>query len=282
MAMKPTPTKLVLLMSAAGLGLSWSGVSLAARDANAPPNFELTFGIPPRNEQTCIRQGQGALAPCQVWGGDLLQTAAASATSIPLALAAEYSKRSVDANRLSWAFDAYGTRAALRPQATRAGHDSRPKKAHPIAPQPGRTGVAPTLGRPNNAAPRPELSVAAQTTDGSDPERVADAIAMILLEDPQEGSTRAAPTISALTGQSTPKPQDIQATGVTVDFDLDIQVDVGKPGDGPVQALTAEAANAPISRSSDLLTAGSRETFAPAAVKDLGVALTDPLARRQS
>lgn len=81
--MKPTPTKVVLLMSAAGLGMSWSGLALASRDNGAAPSMALTFGVSPRGEPGCESQHTSAWASCLAADGELLQTIVANA-SLPL------------------------------------------------------------------------------------------------------------------------------------------------------------------------------------------------------
>ena len=64
MARKPAPTKLVMLLSAAGLSLSWSGAALASREDNAAPNFALTFDGLPGEEQGCNSQATDGSVPC--------------------------------------------------------------------------------------------------------------------------------------------------------------------------------------------------------------------------
>lgn len=82
---KPTPTKIVLLMSAAGLGLSWSGLALASRDDSASPTP--SFGTAPRQEQDCSATDAGQWMVCPAAHGDLLRTLVATSTSLPLPLA---------------------------------------------------------------------------------------------------------------------------------------------------------------------------------------------------
>lgn len=82
---KPTPTQLVLLMSAAGLSLSWSGVALAARDDSAAssPNF----GVAPRQEQDCAAADASHWMVCPVAQGELVRTLVATSASLPIPLA---------------------------------------------------------------------------------------------------------------------------------------------------------------------------------------------------
>lgn len=81
---KPTPTKLVLLMSAAGLSLSWSGVALASRDDSALSNL----GAAPPQEQDCSASDAGRWMSCPAANGELLHTLLATSASLPLPLAA--------------------------------------------------------------------------------------------------------------------------------------------------------------------------------------------------
>lgn len=82
---KPTPTQLVLLMSAAGLSLSWSGAALAARDDSAAssPNF----GVAPRQEQDCAAADASHWMVCPVAQGELVRTLVATSASLPIPLA---------------------------------------------------------------------------------------------------------------------------------------------------------------------------------------------------
>ena len=84
--MKPTPSRLVLLMSAAGVSLSFSGVALAALDSNAPANVALTFGTTPKEEQDCNLDSQEAWASCAPLSGDLLNVIVAESDALPLPL----------------------------------------------------------------------------------------------------------------------------------------------------------------------------------------------------
>lgn len=85
--MKPAPSKLVLLMSAAGVSLSCSGVALAAMDSNTPANVALTFGVVPRGEKDCNVDRQDAWASCTALSGDLLNVIVAESDALPLPLA---------------------------------------------------------------------------------------------------------------------------------------------------------------------------------------------------
>lgn len=79
---KPTPTKLVLLMSAAGLSLSWSGVALASRDDSTAAS--LSFGALPRQEQDCSAADAGHWMSCPAAQGELLGTLVATSASLPI------------------------------------------------------------------------------------------------------------------------------------------------------------------------------------------------------
>lgn len=84
---KPTPTKLVLLMSAAGLGLSWSGAALASREGDAPPGLTLPTSPALRDEKSCNLGTSDGWVSCSLPEGDLQQTIVVAAASVPLPLA---------------------------------------------------------------------------------------------------------------------------------------------------------------------------------------------------
>lgn len=159
MAMKPTPTKVVLLMSAAGLGLSWSGAALASQDNNAP-SFAWTFGIPPRSEQGCEMRAPDGLASCASPGGEILRTIVAEASALPLPLAPTHPSH--DAKASFRAFDAYAARSTRWPDEARAGNGEP---------------------EPNNEAPRPDVPVVTRVIDGSSRDHETDPVAMVLLDD---------------------------------------------------------------------------------------------------
>lgn len=83
---KPTPTKLVLLMSAAGLGLSWSGLALASRDDAAASSP--SFGAAPRQEQDCAAADAERWMSCPAAQGELVRTLVAASERLPVTLAA--------------------------------------------------------------------------------------------------------------------------------------------------------------------------------------------------
>lgn len=86
--MKPTPTKVALLVSTAGLGLSWSGAVLASSDSAGVPKLPATFDATPRDERSCDPGNLDGAAGCLPVGGELLQTLIANAAALPLPLAA--------------------------------------------------------------------------------------------------------------------------------------------------------------------------------------------------
>lgn len=81
---KPTPTKLVLLMSAAGLSLSWSGVALASRDDSQAVGTSL--GGAPAQTQDCNAGGPDQWMSCPAGDGELVRTLVAQSASVPLPL----------------------------------------------------------------------------------------------------------------------------------------------------------------------------------------------------
>lgn len=158
--MKPTPSKMVLLMSAAGLGLSWSGVALASRDGNAPASFALTFGIAPRSEPNCEAPAPDGWASCHPAQAELVRTIVADAAALPLPMAA--------------IVPASDTKVSLQ-------------ALHGYAQRPAEVRAADDEPKPNDKAPLPETpAVTARVIDGSSRDHEADAIAMVLLEDPRE------------------------------------------------------------------------------------------------
>jgi hypothetical protein len=163
MALKPTPTKVVLLMSAAGLGLSWSGAALASRDDNAPASFAWTFGTPPRAEQGCDPRTLNGFASCPLPGGEMLRTIVADAAALPLPSAPAYSSN--DAKASFRAFDAYAARHIRWPDEARTG-DGEPE--------------------PSNETPRPDMPAAPRVNDGSGRDHETDVVAMVFLDDPQD------------------------------------------------------------------------------------------------
>lgn len=158
--MKPTPSKIVLLMSAAGLGLSWSGAALAARDHHVPASVALTFGAAPGVEQGCDAQSADAWVLCPATQGELVRTITAQAAALPLPLTAD---QVVEA-RLSTPSIAVA-RPALRP---------------------GEAAAAGDEPAPDDRAPLPESRVVARAADDPSRDPEAGAIATVLLDDPQD------------------------------------------------------------------------------------------------
>ena len=79
---KPTPTKLVLLMSAAGLGLSWSGTALASRESDALPALSLPTNPALRDEKGCQFGTADGWVSCSIPEAELQRTLVATATSL--------------------------------------------------------------------------------------------------------------------------------------------------------------------------------------------------------
>lgn len=83
---KPTPTKLVLLMSAAGLTLSWSGLAIASRDDSAASG--LALGEASASAHDCQSTHSNQWLSCPVGHGELIRTLVAQTDRLPLPLAA--------------------------------------------------------------------------------------------------------------------------------------------------------------------------------------------------
>jgi hypothetical protein len=160
-AKKPTPSKVVLLMSAAGLGLSWSGMALASRDTgNTSAGFALTFGVAQRSEQACDAKSPDGWASCPPSHGELLRTIIAETAALPLPLRAI--APASDGEAPLRVLDAYAAASA------RQSADASIAKA------------APELG---DQVSRPATPDAARVTDGPDRDSETDAITMRLLDD---------------------------------------------------------------------------------------------------
>ncbi|HQR72618.1 MAG TPA: hypothetical protein PLE54_18605 [Burkholderiaceae bacterium] len=159
---KPTPAKIVLLMSAAGLGLSWSGIALAARGIPAPSNVALSFGVPTRDDKTCDLGTSDDRASCPIPEGELLQKIAADAASLPLPLPLP----------LPPTYSANGATLLLRldtvAAAAQRSHEARTGDGEPAS---------------NEEAPRHALTPSGQIDDGANGE--ADALAWVVMDDPQ-------------------------------------------------------------------------------------------------
>jgi hypothetical protein len=197
MAIKPTPTKLVLLMSAAGLGLSWSGVAIASRDSHASASSALTFGVASRSEPGCDAHSPDGWASCPPSHGELVRTIVADTAALPLPLPAVVPAS--DGKVSFRAFDAYAAASAQRA----AG-------AHTVDGEP----------EANDEAPPPETPIAARVTGDSNRDREADAIAMVLLDDPQAIAGDAAT-------DSEPIAHAATATAVAGDSSIDVRRHVG-------------------------------------------------------
>lgn len=218
MAMKPTPTKVVLLMSAAGLGMSLPGLALASRD-NAPPGFALNFGVHPRSEQDCSSWGLDALASCLRSGSELRQTIVADTTALPLLLAPL--APSTDLKATFRALDAYATTPTLRAHEARAGSDRPP---------------------PDDKVPLPEVPVAVVMPDGSNRDPEFDALAMVLLEHEAADSAAAS---SAPTGRSVPAAPRALDHAAAADPDAGFAQPIGKGIRGAARTLAVDTSSAP-------------------------------------
>jgi len=163
--MKPTPSQVALLLSTAGLGLSWSGAALASHDNLALPNVALTFGIAPRDEGASDPGNLDGAASWLPADGELLKAVAAKAATLPLPMPTDMSD---DTPVLFRALDGRAT-AAPRLAGVRTGDDG-PK--------------------PNHEEPFPEASIAQQVTDGARRDWQADATEMPLRDHP-EGAVEA-------------------------------------------------------------------------------------------
>jgi len=203
--MKPTPSKLVLLMSAAGLGLSWSGVALAARDGNAPASVALSFGVAPRSDQGCGSESADAWVLCPASYGALVNTIVAKTAALPLALKTADSKWDTTSPLQSVDVDA--ARDAQRAGQTLAGNDP------------------PT---PDNDAPLTGTPIAARGADDSSHQRKADAIAMVLMDDLRDiaevTAPAAVPVVRAHTSAvATPPHSEFNAGHRSARLDRDAQ-----------------------------------------------------------
>ena len=184
---RPTPSKVVLLMSAAGLGLSWSGLALASRDDAAPAGS--AFGAAPRSEQVCDAPGPDRWMTCPVADGELLQALVADSASLPLPLSSM--QASGDAKLSLRTFDAVVAASAS-----------------PASPAPANDGEP----QPHDNEQLPRGAVSARISDVALRDSEADALALVLLDDPRElgGDPAASP------------PSTIRAT------DADVSVGAGQ------------------------------------------------------
>ncbi|MGL4397656.1 MAG: hypothetical protein ACRCS9_14035 [Hyphomicrobium sp.] len=158
MPMKPTPTKVVLLMSAAGLGMSLPGLALASRD-NDPTDHLLRFGAPSRTEPACHARSLDALASCTLSG-------AGESQSLFLASADRL-------NELKASFSAMDSPAAS-------------VHADPAEAAAGRDGL-----RRDDEGPVPQPAVLARVTDRSHRDPEQDAPAAVWLESSTEAARNA-------------------------------------------------------------------------------------------
>ena len=192
--MKPTPSKLVLLMSAAGLGLSWSGVALAASDSHAPVNVALTFGVAPRSEQACDTQSADAWALCPASHGELVSTIVAKTAALPLPLVMAGHEWNTGASFRS--FDVDAAEAVQRADAPRTASD-------PPA--------------PDDHAPPPNVPITARGAEDSSHERETNALAMVLLDDLQDIAVATASDTAALVYVHTSVAAAAAASGLDAD-----------------------------------------------------------------
>jgi hypothetical protein len=211
---KPTPSKLVLLMSAAGLGLTCSGVALASRDSSASASFALTFGMTQRSEQGCSPESKDALALCAPAGEELLRTIVAESAALPLPL--PHMPRSSDAQVSFRAVNDHAEASTLPPSDGRSG-DGEPA--------------------PRNEAPRAQALVNARDIDVPERDPVADAIALMVLENPQEVLGDSGATVSALTANPVPPAQRV---GPPVS-EVEVHRPVGQAEDGVSATIAARS-----------------------------------------
>jgi len=160
--MKAMPSKVVLLMSAAGLGLSWSGVAFASRYNNTAAGSSLTFGMAPRGEQACSAKSPDGWASCPPAQGELLrQIVAKTATqTLPLAAIAPASDHKVTLRVL----DAFAATSARQTGTARTTPNTQNGESEP-----------------GGEIPLPEAPVAARATDGPVLDRLADAFTMLVV-----------------------------------------------------------------------------------------------------
>lgn len=216
--MKPTPCKVVLLMSAAGLGLSWSGLALAARDHDAPAGPALSFGASRSQGSDCNPQHPTEWASCPAVDGDLLRTITLRTASLPL----------------PW-----------MPQATPVGGANVSFGAVSVAPasQPSEE-AWPDEGdsEPSDRAPHPDAPVAARSTDDPNRDREAEAIAMVLLDDPRDiaDATASGAEQAALLAATAARAPDDTAGVVAATVSLQVQTTAEPDGAAAGERLTPD------------------------------------------
>lgn len=184
--MKPTPSKLVLLMSAAGLGLSYSGVAVASRDSGAPASVALTFGVAPSREPGCNSQSHDAWASCPTSDRELLRTMIVDSAAVPPPLAPLPLPLQGSAQLLFRDFHAdVGTSESPGPEGWSGDGDPQP----------------------SGEAPLPEALAAPRNIETPIRDPVADAIAFIALDDADAVLGVDGTTASGLTGPTAPAVQ---------------------------------------------------------------------------
>jgi hypothetical protein len=211
--MKPTPTQVALLMSAAGLSLSLPAFASAPGDGSGRPNFALTFGAPARQEQKCVPPAFFVMGSCRILDGKPIGAAIAEDTPARSAALSAQSRQSIDSAWSHSVFKAYSASLEARSDApfttAPVGQDIDPaalSQAH-------RAAAAPTLGKPDDPPPsREALGDAQQSSVDVEREYDADAMAMVLMADPPSRSADMAVGASAPPGKPASGPQRLPAS----------------------------------------------------------------------
>jgi hypothetical protein len=188
--MKPTPTQVALLMSAAGLSLSFPEFASAHGDGSGRPNVALTFGAPARHERDCVAPAFFALGSCRILDGEYIDADTAEDASGQSAALAAQSRQSIDSAWSHSVFEAYNASLAVRSDAPIAKEPVVRPDIDPAAlAQAHRAAAMSTLGRPN-ASPSSSEALGAARPASVDVELDydADAMAMVLMADPPSRS----------------------------------------------------------------------------------------------
>jgi len=150
-------------MSAAGLGLSWSGAAFASRHNNTAAGSSLTFGVAPRGEETCNAKSPDGWASCPSAQGELLRQIVAKTAALTLPLAA-----------IAPASDHKVTPRVLDAFAATSGRQTVTARTTP--------NTSSGESEPGDEIPFPEAPVAARVTDGPVLDRLADAFTMLVVD----------------------------------------------------------------------------------------------------
>lgn len=211
--MKPTPTQVALLMSAAGLSLSLPAFAAAHGDGSARPNFALTFGAPARPEQKCVPPAFYVLGSCRILDGGHIGAAIGEGMPARSAALAAQSRQSIDSAWSHAVFKAYSASREVRSDAPFEMDRVREDIDPAALAQAHRAAAVPTLGRPDDPPPSREALGDAQPSSvdveiGYD----ADAMAMVLMADPPSRSADTAVGASAPPGKPASGPQRSRAS----------------------------------------------------------------------